>query len=153
MFKETKEGQTHYYGDGCGEPAHNAPKDGKLGDNNSIPGTFDGQAMIAEDGRIFPVPSNYASKSKLIEGDQLKLSIDSGDLYYKKVIAAPRKIVLAKAIEKDNRICVFDGETYYNVLESSLNYYHLKNGEEVLIIIPESGETKWAAIESVIRKK
>ncbi len=25
MFKETKEGQTHYYGDNCGEPAHNQP--------------------------------------------------------------------------------------------------------------------------------
>ncbi len=24
-FKETKEGQTHYYGDNCGEPAHNQP--------------------------------------------------------------------------------------------------------------------------------
>lgn len=25
MFKETSEGSTHYFGDGCGEPAHNAP--------------------------------------------------------------------------------------------------------------------------------
>ena len=24
MFKETKEGQTHYENDGCGEPAHNS---------------------------------------------------------------------------------------------------------------------------------
>lgn len=23
MFKDTKEGQTHYFGDGCGEPEHN----------------------------------------------------------------------------------------------------------------------------------
>ena len=23
MFKETKEGQTHSFNDGCGEPAHN----------------------------------------------------------------------------------------------------------------------------------
>ncbi len=26
MFKDTKDGQTHYYGDGCGEPAHNPTK-------------------------------------------------------------------------------------------------------------------------------
>lgn len=26
-FKDTKEGQTHFENDGCGEPAHNMPKD------------------------------------------------------------------------------------------------------------------------------
>jgi len=26
MFKENQEGQTHSYGDGCGEPAHNPKK-------------------------------------------------------------------------------------------------------------------------------
>lgn len=25
MFKDTKEGQTHSYNDGCGEPEHNIP--------------------------------------------------------------------------------------------------------------------------------
>lgn len=25
MFKDTEEGQTHSFNDGCGEPAHNTP--------------------------------------------------------------------------------------------------------------------------------
>jgi len=29
MFKDTKEGQTHSYNDGCGEPAHNSPEQPK----------------------------------------------------------------------------------------------------------------------------
>ena len=34
-----------------------------------IEGVFDGQKMIGPDGKEYPVPANYASKSKLVEGD------------------------------------------------------------------------------------
>src|SRR5690606_2361075 len=40
-----------------------------------IEGVFDGQTMIGPDGKTYPVPANYASKSKLVEGDILKLTI------------------------------------------------------------------------------
>ena len=36
-----------------------------------VEGVFDGQTMIGPDGKSYPVPANYASKSKLIEGDIL----------------------------------------------------------------------------------
>ncbi|MBP6929845.1 MAG: hypothetical protein KBB77_02820, partial [Candidatus Moranbacteria bacterium] len=36
-----------------------------------IEGTFDGQIMLGTDGKQYPVPANYASKSKLVEGDML----------------------------------------------------------------------------------
>ena len=38
-------------------------------------GVFDGQNMMGPDGKKYPVPANYASKSKLVEGDVLKLTI------------------------------------------------------------------------------
>ena len=41
-----------------------------------IEGVFDGQTMIGPDGKNYPVPANYASKSKLVEGDILKLTIN-----------------------------------------------------------------------------
>ncbi len=40
-----------------------------------IEGVFDGQNMIGPEGKQYPVPANYASKSKLVEGDILKLTI------------------------------------------------------------------------------
>ena len=40
-----------------------------------IEGMFDGQNMIGPDNKQYPVPANYASKSKLVEGDVLKLTI------------------------------------------------------------------------------
>ena len=40
-----------------------------------IEGVFDGQSMLGPDGKSYPVPANYASKSKLVQGDILKLTI------------------------------------------------------------------------------
>jgi hypothetical protein len=42
----------------------------------NIRGIFDGQSMVKEDGEKYPVPDNYASKSKLLEGDGLELKIN-----------------------------------------------------------------------------
>ncbi|MBA4320115.1 MAG: hypothetical protein C0412_17080, partial [Flavobacterium sp.] len=48
-----------------------------------IEGVFDGENMIGPDGKQYSVPSNYASKSKLVEGDILKLTITSrGNFIY-----------------------------------------------------------------------
>jgi hypothetical protein len=38
-----------------------------------IEGVFDGQVMVGPDGKNYPVPANYASKSKLLEGTQGRL--------------------------------------------------------------------------------
>ena len=40
-----------------------------------VEGVFDGQTMHDNEGKSYPVPANYASKSKLVEGDILKLTI------------------------------------------------------------------------------
>ena len=47
-----------------------------------IEGTFDGQIMIGTDGKQYPVPANYASKSKLVEGDMLKITTNFGWVFY-----------------------------------------------------------------------
>jgi len=43
--------------------------------NRIVEGRFDGQNMIGPDKKSYPVPANYASKSKLIPGDILKLTV------------------------------------------------------------------------------
>jgi hypothetical protein len=48
--------------------------------------------MTGADTKKYPVPTNYASKSKLIPGDQLKLKImEDGKLIYKLTHPADRK--------------------------------------------------------------
>src|SRR5688572_12647269 len=60
-----------------------------------IEGVFDGQNMIGPDNKQYPVPANYASKSKLVEGDVLKLTIaDDGSFIYKQIGPIERRKIL-----------------------------------------------------------
>ena len=60
-----------------------------------IEGVFDGQTMIGPDGKNYPVPANYASKSKLVEGDILKLTIsDDGGFVYKQIGPVARRQII-----------------------------------------------------------
>ena len=69
--------------------------EGDLSDATVIEGTFDGQIMIGTDGKQYPVPANYASKSKLVEGDMLKLTItDNGTFLYKQIGPIERRHAL-----------------------------------------------------------
>ena len=65
-------------------------------------GVFDGQAMIGPDGKTYPVPANYASKSKLVEGDILKLTIaDDGGFIYKQIGPVARRQIIGTLIQHD----------------------------------------------------
>lgn len=118
-----------------------------------IEGVFDGQNMIGPDNKQYPVPANYASKSKLIEGDVLKLTIsDDGSFIYKQIGPAERKKMLGVLTvdDKGDYKVIAEGKTY-KVLLASLTYFKAEPGDEVTIVVPESGETMWAAVENVIK--
>ncbi len=51
-----------------------------------VEGVFDGQGMVGGDGMRYVVPENYASKSKLVEGDMLKLIVKAeGSCVFKQI--------------------------------------------------------------------
>jgi len=116
-----------------------------------IEGHFDGQNMIGPDGKIYPVPANYASKSKLIEGDNLKLTISpDGSFIYKQIGPIERKNLIAKIGLDDGQYSAIVGDNQYKVLYASVTYFKAQPGDEVTIVVPASGEANWAAIEAVI---
>jgi len=119
-----------------------------------IEGVFDGQNMVGPDGRIYPVPSNYASKSKLVEGDVLKLTIaPDGSFIYKQIGPADRKRILGVLVqdEKGDYRVVAEGKSY-KVLLASLTYYKSEPGDQVTLLVPTDQESSWAAVENVIKK-
>ncbi|MBU2260254.1 hypothetical protein KKC44_06670, partial [Patescibacteria group bacterium] len=120
-----------------------------------IEGVFDGENMIGPDGKQYSVPANYASKSKLVEGDILKLVItDRGTFVYKQ-IGPIERIRAVATLEKDgqgNFLAVADGKKW-RVLSASVTYYKGKADDEVVLLIPKTGESKWAAVENIIRDK
>ncbi len=119
-----------------------------------IEGVFDGQNMIGPDKKQYPVPANYASKSKLIEGDVLKLTIaDDGSFIYKQIGPIERRKMLGilTVDDKGDFRVLAEGKPY-KVLLASLTYFKAEPGDEVTIIIPKDSESDWAAVENVIKK-
>jgi hypothetical protein len=118
-----------------------------------IEGVFDGQNMIGPDNKQYPVPANYASKSKLIEGDVLKLTISGdGSFVYKQIGPVDRKKIIGVLMHGENGdySVIADGKTY-KVLLASLTYFKAEAGDDVTIVVPQEGESKWAAVENVIK--
>ena len=115
-----------------------------------IEGVFDGQTMIGPDGKNYPVPANYASKSKLVEGDILKLTInDDGGFIYKQIGPVPRRQIIGTLVNRDGSYFVEAGGNEYKILLASVTYFKLRTGDQVTIIIPEdSTDTTWAAVEA-----
>jgi hypothetical protein len=118
-----------------------------------IEGVFDGQNMIGPDNKQYPVPANYASKSKLVEGDVLKLTIaEDGSFIYKQIGPAERKKMLGVLTvdDKGDYKVIAEGKTF-KVLLASLTYFKAEPGDEVTIVVPESEDAVWAAVENVIK--
>ena len=118
-----------------------------------IEGVFDGQNMVGSDAKTYPVPANYASKSKLVQGDILKLTIaDDGAFMYKQIGPIPRRQVVGVLEQKDGHYFVDIDSKKYRVLLASVTYFKAKPGDQVSVNIPEdeSVDAEWAALEAAL---
>lgn len=116
-----------------------------------IEGVFDGQNMVGSDAKTYPVPANYASKSKLVQGDILKLTIaEDGAFLYKQIGPIPRKQIVGVLTQKEGHYVVTVGEQEYRVLLASVTYFKAKPGDQVSINVPEDGPAEWAALEAAL---
>lgn len=117
-----------------------------------IEGVFDGQSMVGSDGKSYPVPANYASKSKLVQGDILKLTIaDDGSFMYKQIGPIPRKQVVGVLIQENGHYYVDVNGRKLRVLLASVTYFKAKPGDQVSVNIPEDdSHAEWAALEAAL---
>ncbi|MBR2709988.1 hypothetical protein IKE72_02830 [Candidatus Saccharibacteria bacterium] len=131
-----------------------APRDTVISgpEGKIIEGIFDGQIMIGPDGKNYPVPANYASKSKLVEGDILKLTItDEGKFMYKQIGPVQRKNVIGTLTHHDDKYFVEVAGREYQILYASVTYFHLHDGSQVSVTIPaDNDEATWAAVEAAV---
>lgn len=117
-----------------------------------IEGVFDGQKMAGPDGKEYPVPANYASKSKLVEGDILKLTIaDDGSFIYKQIGPIDRKQIIGTLVQHDGAYYVEANGKEYRILLASVTYFRLAVNDQVTIIVPsENPDAEWAAVEAAL---
>ncbi len=124
----------------------------KASEGRIIEGVFDGQNMVDKKGTVYPVPANYASKSKLIPGDVLKLTVtEEGKFLYKQIGPVERRTVIGPLVYNDGQYQVLTDTKAYNVLLASVTYFRASVGDEVTIIIPMD-DADWGAIEAVLPK-
>ncbi|MBD3311441.1 MAG: hypothetical protein GF349_03020 [Candidatus Magasanikbacteria bacterium] len=117
-----------------------------------VEGVFDGEKMIGPDGKEYSVPPNYASKSKLVEGDMMKLTItNNGSFIYKQIGPVERDRLVGEivALENDEYSALCEGKTY-KILTASVTFYKGKSGDEVVLLVPKDGSSNWAAVENII---
>ena len=133
-----------------------AEKVGSISSNNErhvIEGVFDGQNMIGPDKKTYSVPANYASKSKLIPGDILKLTImEDGSFIYKQIGPVERKKIIGTLTYEDGQYKVIASAKAFKVLRASVTYFRAEVGDRVTIVVPEMDDSDWAAIENVLPK-
>jgi len=117
-----------------------------------IEGVFDGQNMVGSDGKTYPVPANYASKSKLVQGDILKLTIaDDGAFMYKQIGPIPRKQIVGVLVQENGHYYVDVNAKRYRVLLASVTYFKAKPGDQVSVNVPEDDtHAEWAALEAAL---
>ncbi|MFA5188692.1 MAG: hypothetical protein WC460_05005 [Patescibacteria group bacterium] len=125
-----------------------------MGGERVIEGVFDGEKMIGPDGQEYAVPANYASKSKLVEGDILKLTINGrGDFLYKQIGPVERKKILGTiGLDKNGDYFVAAEKKKWKVLPASVTYFKGQPGDEAVILVPKDAVSKWAAVENVVKK-
>lgn len=120
-----------------------------------IEGVFDGQHMVGPDGKLYSVPANYASKSKLVEGDMLKLTIiPDGSFVYKQINPTPRQRlvgVLAKDPTSGNWQALAGGHAY-SLLTASVTYFKGQPGDAVVVLVPKDSPATWGAVENIIHE-
>ncbi len=123
--------------------------------DNIIFGFFDGEKMISKDAKEYSIPPNYASKSKMVEGDELKLIIaNSGKFIYKQIKPTERvrKIGLLAKDPANEQWCVKDGNHKYKVLTASVTFYKGTPGDEVVFFIAKDRSNSWAAVDNIVKK-
>jgi hypothetical protein len=125
-------------------------------EDQAIEGIFDGEKMVDYAGKAYQVSANYASKSKLVEGDPLKLYVThDGKYFYKQLGPVPRRNVAAVVRAEGNHY-VLEAEdgTSYGVLTASVTYYmsmyNLREGDRVMVLLPSEGPAHWGVIDNVL---
>jgi len=120
---------------------------------NVLTGVFNGEKMITQDAKEYAVAPNYASKSKLVEGDVLKLTIKpDGRFLYKQVGPIQRKRIIGTLEFKEDtdKWMVRAEGNVYKILTASVTFYKGKPGDEVIAFVPEDATSSWAAVDNII---
>lgn len=123
----------------------------KHGKAKIVEGIFTGKDMLGADKKLYPVPANYASKSKIVEGSKLKVTIKTDGTYQYKIINEISYMSTTGTLIKDgDHFVVISQSGIYQVLPASVTFIHAHIGDRVSIRIPKDLKATYAAIDTIV---
>jgi hypothetical protein len=123
----------------------------KHGKAKVIEGVFTGKDMLGADKKLYPVPANYASKSKIVEGSKLKVTIKGDGTYQYKIIDEIDYVSTTGTLIKDgDHFVVISQNGIYQVIPAAVTYIHARVGDRVSIRIPKDIKATYAAIDTLV---
>jgi len=123
------------------------------GDSKIIEGVFTGEEMLWADDNKYIVPVNYASKSKLVQWDRMKLTIDgSGKMLYKQIKQIERETRVGLLTQDKGKYQVVSDGTSYDVLTAAVTHFKAEIWDSVTVLVPAGKQATFGAIEAVIPK-
>lgn len=116
-------------------------------------GVFDGEFMVTEEGKKYQVPPNYASKSKLVVGDGLRLIEEGPQNLFKHIDKVERQETTGVLIKEDEDWLAVSDEGEFKVLPASISYFEAEVGDRAELLIPANHleiEVEWAAMTGLV---
>lgn len=116
-----------------------------------IEGIFTGKDMLGADKKLYPVPANYASKSKIVEGSKLKMTLKPDGSYQYKIINEIDFETSAGTLIKDGEhFVVISQKGIFRVLPAAITYLQAHIGDRVAIRIPRGTHATYATIDTLL---
>jgi len=140
-------------------PSISSPSDPEANFLEVVEGNFDGESMIGDDGKMYAIPANYASKTKLVVGDRMKrILTDTYREVYKVIQKAPSKraVGIFTIDENSEFVVIVDSiPAPVRVLKASITFamkqQNLKPGDTIAILIPANTLSTWGAFDSIVK--
>lgn len=127
---------------------------GGAGESPGLIGKYDGMFMITEAGKKYPVPDNYAAKTKLVYGDKLKMIEGPEGRRFKLLEEVERIEAEAQLAVKDGHFEALGKDGSYKILQGAVRYWNGAEGNKIKILLPKGGKNvPFACLLEVIGKQ
>ena len=119
-----------------------------------ILGVFNGTHMVDEKGKEYEVNPNYAAKSLLVSGDNLKMvEGDEGRLLFKQVSKVDRKQLTGILNKKEGKWYALTDAGSYRISDVSIEFRSGQANDEITILVPEENlNSEWAVLETMAKE-
>ncbi len=113
---------------------------GGTGETPGLVGKYDGMFMVTEAGKKYPVPDNYAAKTKLLYGDKLKMIEGPEGRRFKLLEEVERAEEGAQLALKDGRFEALGKDASFKLLQGAVRFWNGEEGDKLKILLPKGGK-------------